>query len=207
MSDNEQEINDNNEAGFDEMEHPIGGDNQNNNEEGEEDEWNEEDNRKWLADHPNVIIDGVDYGLRAEMKEIRVREGVTHLTKDALFLTKALTSVILPNSITSLGDYAFSRSGILSIVLPDSITSLGRYVFCECAQLESVTLSNSITTLEDDTFRESGLRSIVLPDSLRLIAKYLLGRRQEVGGGRQNRNFELGIPQILPDVTRRNRLR
>ena len=96
MSDNEQEINDNNEAGFDEMEHPIGGYNQNNDDEeerwnddgdnhdtdetddetddefdreddetddedDEEDEWNEDDDREFLVDHANVIIDGVDY--------------------------------------------------------------------------------------------------------------------------------------------------
>ena len=60
-------MNDNNEAGFNEMEHPpnVDGGNQDNGDGDEPDEWDEEDDEfagERIANRPNVVIDGVNYG-------------------------------------------------------------------------------------------------------------------------------------------------
>ena len=79
MSDNEQDISDNNETGFNEMEQPNEGGNQERGDETDNEEDEDEWRAAWVADHPNVVIDGVDYGWRLALHEIIVPEGVTRL--------------------------------------------------------------------------------------------------------------------------------
>ena len=53
-----------------------------------------------------------------------------------------LTSIIIPDSITSIGDFAFENcSGLTSITIPDSVTSIGDHAFYNC--LTSITVSEN----------------------------------------------------------------
>ena len=57
-------------------------------------------------------------------------------------------STIIPNSVTSIGEYAFyGRSGLTGVTIPNSVTSIGEYAFYNCSGLTSVTIPNSVTTL------------------------------------------------------------
>ena len=50
-------------------------------------------------------------------------------------------SITLPNSITSIGDWAFNNcSSLKSITIPNSVTSIGRYAFSNCSSLKNITL-------------------------------------------------------------------
>ncbi len=51
-----------------------------------------------------------------------------------------LTSVTIPDSVTSIGNYAFSGcSGLTSVTIPESVTSIGDYAFRDCTALRSIT--------------------------------------------------------------------
>ncbi len=64
-----------------------------------------------------------------------------------------LTSVTIPNSVTSIGDGAFSDcSGLTSVTIPDSVTSIGDYAFSSCTGLTSVTIPDSVTSIGDGAF-------------------------------------------------------
>ena len=64
-----------------------------------------------------------------------------------------LTSVTIPNSVTSIGDYAFSDcSGLTSVTIPNSVTSIGDYAFSGCRDLTSVTIPNSVTSIGNMAF-------------------------------------------------------
>jgi predicted small secreted protein len=60
-------------------------------------------------------------------------------------------SYTIPNSVTTIGDYAFSATQLTSVRIPNSVTSIGRYAF-SATQLTSVTIPNSVTTIGDGAF-------------------------------------------------------
>ena len=65
----------------------------------------------------------------------------------------SLTSVEIPDSVTSIGVQAFSGcDSLTSIEIPNSVTSIGDEAFAYCDNLTSVTIGNSVTNIGDDAF-------------------------------------------------------
>ena len=62
-----------------------------------------------------------------------------------------------------MGNYAFSETGLKSAALPDSVTSIGKYAFNECAALESVTLPDSMMSISQDAFEGCDKISMIVP--------------------------------------------
>lgn len=92
-----------------------------------------------------------------------LNENLTQITSEMLddvvtlrsyaFFNSILTSVIIPNTVTTIGDHAFAGSDSLtSITIPASVTSIGKYAFEVCSSLESITLPNSVTSIGDYAF-------------------------------------------------------
>ena len=83
----------------------------------------------------------------------------------------SLTNVTIPNSVTSIGDWTFSDcTSLTSITIPDSVTSIGNFAFYKCTGLTSVTIPNSVTSIEFYAFENcTSLTSITIPDSVTSI--------------------------------------
>ena len=78
-----------------------------------------------------------------------------------------MTSVTIPESVTSIGGYAFDGcSGLTSITIPEGVTSIGEFAFSGCNSLESLTIPNSVTTIGDGAFPFycDSLVSLTIPD-------------------------------------------
>ena len=85
-----------------------------------------------------------------------------------------ITNLIIPNSVTSIGNYAFyGCSGLTSITIPNSVTSIGNGAFQYCSGLTSVTIPNSVTSIGNGAFYDcSGLTSVTIPNSVTSIGNY-----------------------------------
>lgn len=85
-----------------------------------------------------------------------------------LFANKPeLREVTLPDSIKTIGNEAFSKSGIEDINL-DKVESIGTLAFFDCVLLSKVTLTN-IKTLSPSAFERSGIKEVTIPDSITVI--------------------------------------
>ena len=85
-----------------------------------------------------------------------------------------LREVVIPNTITSIGNEAFYGCSSLatSIAIPDGVTSIGSSAFYGCSSLTSITIPDSVTSIGSSAFRGcSSLTSITIPDSVTSIGE------------------------------------
>ena len=120
-----------------------------------------------VAGYKSVSTDVTVLNIPQKVKNSSTTFTVTRIAN----LRGQLVSVTIPNSVTSIGDFAFSYcQKLTSIDIPNSVTSLGAYAFDNCYALSSVHLSNSITSIGNSTFKSChSLTSIVIPASVTSI--------------------------------------
>ena len=64
-----------------------------------------------------------------------------------------MTSVTIPDSVTSIGDYTFFNCpGLTSVTIPDSVTSIGDWAFAYCSFLNSVTIPDGVINIGEYAF-------------------------------------------------------
>ena len=72
-------------------------------------------------------------------------------------------SVIFPDSLTTIKDYAFQFCYLTSIILPDSVFSIGNYAFAYSLYLSSLVLPDSTAHIGEDTFYECTSLTLTVP--------------------------------------------
>lgn len=96
---------------------------------------------------------------------------LTTISGMAFMYCSALTSIALPNTITTIEDGAFVMAGITSVNMPNNLTALGRNVFAYCTSLASVSLeSNTLDTIGEGCFQNcSALTTLSIPSNIKTI--------------------------------------
>ena len=110
----------------------------------------------------------VPYGLKGEYS---IREGTKVVCDRAFSGCSGLTSIHIPDGVTSIGKSAFSGcSGLTSIHIPDGVTSIGKSAFSGCRGLTSIHIPDGVTSIGYRAFEKcSGLTSIHIPDGVTSI--------------------------------------
>lgn len=83
-----------------------------------------------------------------------------------------LSSIVLPSSITAIGDFAFYVCRKLtSATIPVSVNSIGKNAFGGCANLTSIEIPSSVTSLGYAAFMNCGFTSITIPSSIDTLTR------------------------------------
>lgn len=123
------------------------------------------------ADSDFVIEDGVLTRYYGSGGDVTIPNSVTSIGDYAFSGCTGLTSVTIPNSVTSIGHFVFRDcTGLTSVTIPNSVTSIGQFAFIRCTNLTNVTIPNSVTCIRGETFIDcSSLTSIDIPNSVTSI--------------------------------------
>ena len=118
-----------------------------------------------------AIIETADNTLIAGCKNTIIPNSVTAIGDWAFSYCHGLTSINIPNSVTAIGKGAFeSCIGLTSVDISNSVTAIGNYAFYNCGGLTSINIPNSVTSIGDWAFFWcTGLTSIVIPNSVTSI--------------------------------------
>ena len=157
--------------------------------------YNEKNGLKYLGNeaNPYLYLAGV---VSQKITTAEIDDGCKFIGYFAFYGCSSLTSIEIPNGVTSIGDYAFGCSGLTSIEIPNGVTSIGSESFycCEnltsivigkgvtsigdsafsgCSSLTSIEISNGVTSIGDWAFYDcSGLTSIEIPNSVTSIGDH-----------------------------------
>ena len=98
-------------------------------------------------------------------------DSVTSIGNSAFYDCDSLTSITIPDSVTNIGEQAFRGcSSLTSIAIPDSVTNISEQAFYYCDSLTSITIPDSVTTIGNSAFYWcSNLTSVIIPDSVTTI--------------------------------------
>ena len=109
-----------------------------------------------------------------EVKDLTIPNSVTSIGNYAFYDYTNLTSVTIPNSVTSIGQEAFHNcEGLTSLTIPNSVTSIGEEAFYGCSNLTSLTIPNSVTSIGEGAFHGcGGLTSLTIPNSVTSIGAH-----------------------------------
>ena len=126
------------------------------------------------ADNRCLIVDGVLKSFAPSgLTKYTIPNSVTSIGSYAFYACPNLKSVTIPDSVTSIEDKAFTNcSRLISVTISDSVTSIGSYAFGGCSSLTSVIIPDGVTSVGSQAFcRCSSLTSITIPDGVTSIGK------------------------------------
>ncbi len=105
--------------------------------------------------------------------ELRIPDGVTAIDIYSIYGSVGLSSVTIPSSLTSLTGFSAPWGGLFSscsaltnVVIPDSITNIGAYAFNNCKQLANIALPKSIVSIGHNAFQGTALISVSIPQNV-----------------------------------------
>lgn len=100
--------------------------------------------------------------------KVGIPESVTTIGDFAFWRNIYLTSVTIPESVTSIGGCAFiDCKSLTSINIPESVTSIGKSAFSECASLKSITIPKNVTSIGGSAFSScNSLTTVTIPESV-----------------------------------------
>ena len=128
-------------------------------------------------DNCNAIIETSTNSLIYGCQSTTIPDSVTGIGDWAFSGCSSLASITIPHGVTSIGEAAFAKcSGLASITISDSVIRIGDSAFASCTGLKNVTIQDGVISIGYMAFYEcKSLKRITIPDSVSEIEEMALG--------------------------------
>ncbi len=109
------------------------------------------------------------------LRDLTITGNITEIANNAFRGASYLKTINIPDSVTSIGTYAFYQTGITSLKLGENIVSLGERAFASCTSLTSIDLSEVTSSCELGSYLFNGCTSLVSADlgGINKVAEYM----------------------------------
>lgn len=101
---------------------------------------------------------------------VQIPAGTTKIGNYAFYVYSTLSTVTIPDSVASIGEYAFGTSGLTSVTIPASVHAISKSCFAYCNKLATVSLPDTLTTIAQNAFTGcSALTALTIPANVETI--------------------------------------
>ena len=113
------------------------------------------------------------YSKRAKIKTVVIESGVTNIGKDAFYGISSLVNATISDTVTSIGNRAFSGSGLTYFEFSDAgnLKTIGNSAF-NSTQIKNMVIPDGVTTLGSYVFGYGPIKSVTIPASVTSIGNY-----------------------------------
>lgn len=109
----------------------------------------------------------------SSLETVNIPESVTSIGAYAFRETTILSDISLPTGVTKIGNYCFYKSGITSIIIPEGVTELDGQMFYGCRRLKNIKLPVNLKFIGEQLFRDcQALETISIPNAITTIPEY-----------------------------------
>lgn len=121
------------------------------------------------------VLNDVDflfiYRMMPKLRYLNIAEvNITALPTQAFYKSTNVENLILPNTLTTIGEEMFYHSALKTIVIPESVETIERAAFCGCENLSSFEIPARVKTIEEKVFCYCrSLTSIEIPANVKTI--------------------------------------
>ena len=103
------------------------------------------------------VLNDVDflfiYRMMPKLRYLNIAEvNITALPTQAFYKSTNVENLILPNTLTTIGEEMFYHSALKTIVIPESVETIERAAFCGCENLSSFEIPARVKTIEEEVF-------------------------------------------------------
>jgi hypothetical protein len=116
------------------------------------------------------------YSYLKNIKNVVICEGVSSIGDNAFYVCDddGLTFVNIFGSDTTIDDNFPNYCGVTSVIIPNSVISIGRHAFRNCRNLTSIVIPNSVLTIGSSAFSDChSLTTFNIPNSITIIESYV----------------------------------
>ena len=123
-----------------------------------------------FRDGIEIIADKAFY--KNNIQELVLPESVKSIGDYAFAENTNLASATIGSGVETIGNYAFRKDALAEVAIPASVKTIGDYAFAENSKLASATIGSSVEAIGDYAFYKDALAEIVIPASVKTIGDY-----------------------------------